>query len=499
LLVSLKPTSWKTLLKEISSETTRDWLENHTENIISVPQILFPEILPHLSLEIKESNAWKRIECLLLFRQEEDFTPCEDNLLPPCQSWSLVAKLKYDNPIHVHHHLDEDSLENTIRSYLLSSYSFDRYRNLPVNADSKSNLARLHFQNRNIGRQKETDALIGAIYWAQDLISTPAMDMTPGALQHAVEQWADTTETVQAYSIVGSDLCNYNGSLTTNYGCGMIYGVGHAAGRNNPDREPRLIYLQYRPVQQNSNRQNLSPISLVGKGVTFDTGGLNLKPGDSMLTMKKDMGGAALALGLLRSLVETEFPSSVECWIPAVENVIDADSYRPGDVLRCVNGSTTEIGNTDAEGRLILADALVLASATKPSLIIDFATLTGAQRVALGLQIPAIWSNTPYLIPKVLEASKIERDPIWHMPLWEGYRSRLKSKIADYRNVPSDGGLGGAITAALYLHEFTDKEIPWFHVDFNGFDSTTGYGSAQTLRTFHRFLQRNYNNSNDHE
>jgi leucyl aminopeptidase len=491
ILIPLKSTSWKSLLKCISSDSVRNWLEQQNGNIISVPQTLFPEFLPYFSLNVTEYSL-NKLEYLLLFRQEEDCSPCEDGLLPPCQKWSPLAKWKYDRPICLHR-LEEETLEDAVMSYLLSCYSFDRYRSLPIKNDSKLTPAQLHFPYTDICRRKETEALIGAIYWAQDLISTPAMDLTPGALQQAVEQWTATTDTVHAHTVVGSDLCNYNGTLTTNYGCGMIYGVGHAAGRNNPDREPRLIHLQYRP-KTSSNSQSLQPIALVGKGVTFDTGGLNLKPGDSMLTMKKDMGGAALALGLLRSLVETDFPKAVDCWIPAVENVIDADSYRPGDVLRCVNGTTTEIGNTDAEGRLILADVLALASATKPSLMIDFATLTGAQRVALGLQIPAIWSNTPYLIPQVLEAAKIERDPIWHMPLWEGYRSRLNSKIADYRNVPSDGGMGGAITAALYLQEFIDKAIPWFHIDFNGLDLTSGFGSAQSLRTIHRYLWCNYRN-----
>jgi leucyl aminopeptidase len=233
-------------------------------------------------------------------------------------------------------------------------------------------------------------------------------------------------------------------------------------------------------------------IALVGKGFTYDTGGLNLKPGDSMLTMKKDMGGAALALGLMRVLVERKFSRPIDCWIPAVENAVNGNSYRSGDILTSVNGKTTEIRNTDAEGRLILADTLALASATRPEIILDFATLTGAQRVALGYEIPAVWSNSPEIIPEIMEASRVERDPIWQLPLWEGYRNRVKSNIADYRNVPSDGGMGGAITAALYLSEFVDDEIPWLHVDFNGFDNATGLGRAQSLRTMNHFLWDRY-------
>ncbi|KAI2499162.1 M17 peptidase [Fragilaria crotonensis] len=180
----------------------------------------------------------------------------------------------------------------------------------------------------------------------------------------------------------------------------MIHAVGR--GAQEPDREPRLIMLRYRPPATTATTNTppaspRAPIALVGKGVTFDTGGLNLKSGENMLNMKKDMGGAARA-GTSASFGGRNFLNPIDCWIPAVENVMDGNSYRPGDILTSVNGTTTEIGNTDAEGRLILADTLALACATKPDMILDFATLTGAQRVALGLDIPAVFGNVPQLI-----------------------------------------------------------------------------------------------------
>jgi len=267
----------------------------------------------------------------------------------------------------------------------------------------------------------------------------------------------------------------------------MIHAVGRASNQD-PDCKPRLMRIRYEP----SNQSDSSHIALVGKGVTYDTGGLSLKPTASMVNMKKDMGGAALALGLLRVLVECDFSRPIDCWIPIVENVIDEASYRPGDILQSVNGVTTEIGNTDAEGRLILADTLALASAENPELIIDFATLTGAQRVALGSDIPAFFSNTKDIGPAILNSAKIERDPIWQLPLWEGYRKRMKSKIADLRNVSNDDGLGGAITAALYLSEFVNDESIWVHIDVNAFNNKTGLGCAQSMRTMFRFLMERY-------
>jgi leucyl aminopeptidase len=472
LLIPLPPNEWKDFIHKIESASTKEWFESQ-EGLVRVPKSLLPDIAEQLQLT-------PATESLVLLRQDQDSQVSEGGLLPPSKQWSALAKAKSAD---AHKVQVSDNTEETVTAFLSSCYSFDRYKTMVKESMPLMELCFPESETR-----QDTEALMGALYWAQDLISTPANDLTPGALQRSAEEWAASVADVEVETIVGNDLLSYNGALSTNHGCGMIHAVGRAASQE-PDREPRLIQLRYRP---HTTTTQSKPIALVGKGVTYDTGGLNLKPGGSMLNMKKDMGGAALALGLMRVLVERNFPKPIDCWIPAVENVLDATSYRPGDILTSVNGTTTEIGNTDAEGRLILADTLAMVSATKPDMILDFATLTGAQRVALGLEIPAVIGNQPELMPEIMEAARLERDPIWQLPLWEGYRDRMKSKIADYRNIPSDNGMGGAITAALYLSEFVDNEIPWIHVDFNGLDNGTGLGRAQSLRTMNRFLWDRY-------
>ena len=483
-LVPLDRSEWDALLQKIKSPFTKEWLESQT-GVIRVPNSLVSDIAPELP------GYPSTAESFMLLRLDADADPSEGGFLPPSKHWHALANVRSET---AHRVQGVKSVTDAVDSYLSSCYTFDRYQTqTPKKAESSKPLLKLYFPNL----PKESESLMGAIYWAQDLISAPANYLTPGALQQAAHDWTNSVAHVEIETVVGDNLLSFNGSLSTHYGCGMIHTVGR--GAQEPDREPRLIMLRYRPPETEttttSNTPSASPcapIALVGKGVTFDTGGLNLKSGENMLNMKKDMGGAALALGLMRVLVERNFPNPIDCWIPAVENVMDGNSYRPGDILTSVNGTTTEIGNTDAEGRLILADALALASATKPDMILDFATLTGAQRVALGLDIPAVFGNDPKLIPDIMKAAGIERDPIWQLPLWEGYRHRVKSKLADYRNVPSDGGMGGAITAALFLSEFVDRDIPWLHIDFNGLDKNTGLGQAQTLRTLNRFIWSHY-------
>lgn len=375
--------------------------------------------------------------------------------------------------------LTEEEMEECLMAYLLNSYSFNFYKTKPSSAAR----SRIFFPET----RDETMSLVRATYFAQDLISTPACDMTPLALQRVAEALVANDNRLSSNTIIGTDLLDYNGSLSESRGCGMIYNVGRAAKEEH--RQPRLICMKYRPSQGNEKT-----ICLVGKGVTYDTGGLNLKPGASMLNMKKDMGGAAHVLGLTALLVEQDFPHALNVYIPVVENVMDGDSYRPGDILTSVNGTTTEIGNTDAEGRLILGDALALASGEESTdLIVDFATLTGAARVALGTEVVPFFSNNTKYGNLLVQAAREAHDPVWQLPLWEGYRHRItsSSKIADLRNVPSDNGLGGAITAALYLQEFVGerdgKEIPWIHLDVYGIEGS-GVGKAQGLRAMYRFL-----------
>jgi leucyl aminopeptidase len=223
-------------------------------------------------------------------------------------------------------------------------------------------------------------------------------------------------------------------------------------------------------------------VALVGKGVCFDTGGLSMKSPMGMLSMKKDMGGAAHVIGLARLILSQDLPVNLRVLVPCVENNVDAASIRPLDVVTSLSGATAEIGNTDAEGRLVLADALSLAAAREPDLLVDFATLTGAARVALGSAVGAFFCNCDSLASEISRAAAEQRDPLWRLPLYEGYDKRLESKIADRRNVPGDGGAGGAITAALFLRGFAEgrkggegegeggvrRKQRWVHFDVDG-------------------------------
>ena len=500
-LVPVPSNRWEEVLDGIGNKDARDWLkEQKAGQLISIPSIWVRDIIESFQ---PFPAAEGDIESLSILRQGKDAKESEDGMLPPSKLWASLAKeTSIAGKVHrvsfmtsaKENDKQDTSVEGAVLSYLMSCYQFDQFQGKEEkkglsNGESERTPIALSFPTSK--DRSETLQLVEALYWSQDLISTPANILTPGKLQQAAEEWAATCESVSMEGIVGDKLLEYNGCLRdTNYGCGMIHAVGRGA-MQEPDREPRLLKLVYTPSSTTSNPKN-KHIALVGKGVTFDTGGLNLKPGASMINMKKDMGGAALALGLFRALVEGNFPISVQCWIPSVENSVDGTSFRPGDIIQCVNGKTTYIGNTDAEGRLIMADALALASAEKPDMILDFATLTGAQRVAMGLDIPSILGrNSHDLMPKIMEAAKMERDPLWPLPLWEGYRGRLKHKIADLQNVP-DSGLAGTITAALYLSEFVHKDITWMHVDFNGLENSSGLGQAQSLKTMNHFLKKHY-------
>jgi leucyl aminopeptidase len=244
--------------------------------------------------------------------------------------------------------------------------------------------------------------------------------------------------------IVGDDLLRQN--------CPAIHAVGRASAG-----APRLIDITW-----GSNRH--PKLTLVGKGVCFDTGGLDLKPAAGMKLMKKDMGGGAHALGLARMVMMAKLPVRLRVLVPAVENSVAGNAYRPFDVIDTRKGLTVEIGNTDAEGRLVLADALAMACEENPELLLDFATLTGAARVAVGTDIAAMFCNDDKLAENFSRCSEAEQDPIWRMPLWQPYRCQLDGKVADLNNV-ADGPFGGSIIAALFLEEFVSDDVPWAHFD----------------------------------
>jgi leucyl aminopeptidase len=264
----------------------------------------------------------------------------------------------------------------------------------------------------------------------------------------------------------------------------MIHAVGRAAAQ-----APRLIDLRWGP-------QDAPKVTLVGKGVCFDTGGLDIKPASGMLLMKKDMGGAANVLGLASMIMGADLKVRLRVLIPAVENAISGNAFRPGDILPSRKGLTVEIGNTDAEGRLVLGDALALADEEKPELLVDMATLTGAARVALGPDLPPFYTNDETLAADIAAASADVEDPLWRMPLWQPYDAKMASKVADLNNVNADG-FAGSITAALFLRRFVENTAAWVHFDIYAWNPTErphgpAGGEAQGIRALEQVISQRF-------
>ncbi|RWO34391.1 MAG: leucyl aminopeptidase family protein [Mesorhizobium sp.] len=313
------------------------------------------------------------------------------------------------------------------------------------------------------------------VFLTRDLVNTPTSDMGPDELEKAVRTLAGTYD-AEVSVTRGDDL------LKNNFP--MIHAVGRASVG-----APRLIDMIWGP-------ENAPKVTLVGKGVCFDTGGLDIKPSSGMLLMKKDMGGAANVLGLASMIMAAGLKVRLRVLIPAVENSIAGNAFRPGDVLVSRKGITVEIGNTDAEGRLVLADALALADDDEPQLLIDMATLTGAARVALGPDLPPFYTGDEALASDLAAASVAVEDPLWRMPLWKPYAAKLSSKIADINNVTSDS-FAGSITAALFLKRFVEKTAAWAHFDifaWNPSDRPYGLagGEAQGIRALERVISKRY-------
>ena len=283
-----------------------------------------------------------------------------------------------------------------------------------------------------------------AVCAVRDMVDTPARDLGPAELETAVEALAKAHKA--EFAVVKGD------ALIQGYP--LIHAVGEAAPKS---RAPRLLELTW-------GRADAPRVAIIGKGVTFDSGGLDIKPVSAMALMKKDMGGAAHAIALARLIMESKLPVRLHLLVPAVENSIAGEAFRPGDIITSRKGLSVEIDNTDAEGRLILADALTRAAEEAPELILDFATLTGAARVALGPDLPALFTNDDALAEALMKGGKDCDDPLWRLPLWGGYDEMLKSDIADLTNSPA-GGFAGAITAALFLQRFVPEGAQWAHLD----------------------------------
>ncbi len=334
--------------------------------------------------------------------------------------------------------------------WLLAQYRFERYKK------AEGNVGRRVLLSSEPARIEEIARLAQATGFVRDLVNTPAGDLGPAELEGAVQGMA---------AAHGGDVTVTIGKALDE-GYPMIAAVGRAA---TADRAPRLIEFEW------GDRRH-PRIAIVGKGVCFDSGGLDIKPSSGMRLMKKDMGGAAHAMALALLVMKSRLPVRLHLLIPAVENAVSGAAFRPGDVLRSRKGLTVEVGNTDAEGRLILGDALAKAAEGEPELILDFATLTGAARVALGPDLPALFANDDALAHSLLGAGQEVADPVWRMPLWAPYEEMLSSDIADLGNV-SDAPLAGAVTAALFLGKFVPDGLPWAH-----FDTYAWRGSARPGR-----------------
>ncbi len=351
--------------------------------------------------------------------------------------------------------------------WALATYRFSRYK--------KSNAVFPVLVWPKSCDREAVERTVSSIFLVRDLVNTPAADMGPAQLAAAARGLAEEFG-AKCATIEGDDLLSRN------------YPAIHAVGRASVEA-PRLIDLTW-------GEEKDPKLTLVGKGVCFDSGGLDIKPAPAMRIMKKDMGGAAHVLGLARMIMAAKLKVRLRVLIPAVENSVSGNAMRPLDVVTSRSGKTIEIGHTDAEGRVVLADALAEAVSEKPELIIDCATLTGAARVALGTDIPVLFSNDDQTAEDAVRWGRKEGDPLWQLPLWDGYRPMIDSKVADVSN-DTNSPYGGAITAALFLREFVGTKIPWMHLDLMAWNVSSRPGrpeggEAMGLRALFGFVSERF-------
>ncbi len=369
------------------------------------------------------------------------------------------------------YHLDTTGLALDVQSaalgWGLAAYRFLRYRK------GEREPARLAVERSAL---RAATPLLKAVYQVRDLVNTPTQDMGPEQLADAIRKLATGTGGAKYRAWIGEGLLKAN------------FPTIHAVGRAS-HREPRLVELTW-------GRAGDPLVAVVGKGVCFDSGGLNMKSADGMRWMKKDMGGAAHAIALAGLIMQAKLPVRLMLLVPAVENSVAGNAYRPGEVIRTRAGIHVEVDNTDAEGRLVLCDALAYAVEHEPDLIVDFATLTGAARIALGPELPALFGNDDAVAVAALQAADDARDPLWRMPLWQPYLRLLDSRIADVCNSASSR-MGGAITAALYLQRFVPDARKWLHLDVYAWNDTDRPGrprggEAMGLRALFAMLSKRY-------
>lgn len=365
--------------------------------------------------------------------------------------------------------LVDAEVDDAMLGWMLGQYRFDQYRSEPKANGARILLVKEPARIVGAARQAAATAIV------RDLVNRPAGDLGPAQLEEEAKRVAKAHKA--EFIVTSGD------ALETGYP--MIHAVGKAAARENA---PRLIEIIW-------GDQRHPRIALVGKGITFDSGGLDMKPAAGMRLMKKDMGGAAHVLALANLIMTNNLPVRMHMLIAAAENCVSGNAMRPGDIIKSRNGITVEIDNTDAEGRLVLCDAITRAVEEKPELLIDFATLTGAARVALGPDLPALFVNNDMLADALLGAGTATNDPVWRMPLWTPYEDMLASDIADISN--SGGAFAGAVTAALYLQKFVPADLPWAHLDTFAWRPTAKPGrpkggEALGLRAVFGYLAQTY-------
>lgn len=393
-------------------------------------------------------------------------------IIPPTPTlwdWSAIA-----SQLPAEHHYSfakehsPECLDTVLLGWALEEYRFETFRKRDKQCPTLC-IPKSHDTSR-------VSIMAESIILTRTLINRPANDLTPAALAEAAKELASECK-ASFIEIVGDAL------LKNNYP--TIHAVGRAC-----DVPPRLIDISW------GNKKH-PKVTLVGKGVCFDTGGLNIKGGSSMGLMKKDMGGAAATLGLACMIMKTGLPIRLRVLIPAVENSISGNAFRPQDIITTRKGLTVEVGNTDAEGRLILCDALAEADDEQPDLLVDMATLTGASRVALGPDIPSFFTNDDTLASNLASISKAVNDPLWQLPLWSDYMKYMEGDVTDLDNSGSGGGYAGAITAALFLQRFVTQTKRWLHIDMMAWNVSSRPGrpkggEAQGIRALFDYLEKTY-------
>ena len=385
-----------------------------------------------------------------------------------CWTSAGLADRLPEGRYHIATDLSGSTASQAAFGWLYGQYKFERYR-------KGAPARRVELRLPAGVNATELERLRAATSLARDLINTPANDMTPEMLASAAIDVA-RRHGCRHRQIIGDAL------LAERFPA--IHAVGRASAV-----APRLVDMEWGDPSH-------PKVTIVGKGVCFDTGGLDVKPAASMLLMKKDMGGAAVTIALAQALMDAKLPIRLRVILPTVENAISGNAFRPGDVLATRKGLSVEVGNTDAEGRLILCDALALADEEKPELLIDFATLTGAARVALGPELPALFSTDDAVAQALLKVSHAESDPLWQLPMWTGYEDELSSKTADLNNV-SASGFSGAIFGALFLRRFVADTKAWVHIDLYGWNGKERPGrpvgaEPQCVRAVYAYLKARY-------